>query len=316
MAIGATGQGPGFSELLSLTIQKIEGNLVDQVLQSHPTLDLFSEVIGAGDGPNHMEPVRGALAGRTATSDARGTFSTAADDADLAGIVKYEYSNPIVTPTSVAFRQIALQQGPNAVVDMVKAHIEAAKDDHAVALASALYGNGSLAGEFNSLEDLVDDTATLGGINPATAAWWKSTVQAPASGVDIRLSLRALSNAIMDASGRKADIVIAGADAFDAYEASLDDAIRYNALSVGDSRFRELRFDGMTIRRDGIDCPADKVFMLRRDALVARSLKGYFMKPEAAQIIPGTLTEVIPMASMLLFGTNERRAHGKFTYTA
>ena len=200
------------------------------------------------------------------------------------------------------------------VVDMVKSHIEAAKDDHAVALASALYGNGSLAAPTPS--STVDDTAVLGGIDPTSKTWWKSTVQAPTAGTDIRLALRSLSNAIMDASGRKADIVIAGADAFDAYEASLDDAIRYNALSTGDSRFRELRFDGLAIRRDGVDCPADKVFMLRRDALVAKSLKGYFMKPEAAQFIPGTLTEVIPMASMLLFGTNERRAHGKLTFTA
>lgn len=315
MAIGATGTGPGFDELLSLTVQKIEGELVDQVLQQHPTLDLFREVIGAGEGPNHIEPVRGALLGRTAASDALGTFSTAVDG-DIAGVVKYEYSNPIVTPTSVAFRAIALNQGSNRVVEMVKAHLEAAKDDHAVALAGALYNAGAVAGEFNDIDTIIDDTAVLGGIDPASAAWWKSTVQAPAAGTDIRLSLRNLSNAVLDASGKKADVILMGADAFDAYEASLDDQIRYNALAVGDSRFSELRFAGMTIRRDGIDAPADKVYFINKSSLVAKNLQGYFMKPEAAQTIQGTLTQVVPMATMVLFGTRERRAHGKFTYVA
>lgn len=304
---------PGFSELLATTIQKIEGTLIDQVLQSHPTLDVLRGKLTPGDGPNMIVPVRGSLTGRTAVSDDLGTFNTG-QDGDIVSVATYSYSNPVITPTSVAWKALALNAGTNQVVDMVKAHIEAAKDDHALALAQALHGAGGVAGEFNSLADIVDDTSVLGGIDPATNAFWKSAVVSGAYATDdIRLKLREVSNAILDASMKKADVIIAGASIFDAYEASLDDQIRYNALSVGDSRFRELKFDGVTVRRDGTDCPADKAYFLNTGSLVARSLRGYFMKPEAEQVIQGTLTSVVPLASVLLTGTTARREHGVLT---
>lgn len=316
MAVGGTTNGVGFNELLSTTIQKIEGTLVDQTMQQHPTLDFFKEIISAGEGPSLITPVRGALLGRTATSDALGTFSTSVDG-DIAGVAHYSYGNPIVTPTAVAFLSIALNEGSSRVVDIVKAHIEAAIADHSVALAAAMYGNGAVAGEFNSLDDIVSATGALGGIDPATAAWWASTeITSSAAAEDIRVGFRRLSNGVLDAAGRTGDILIVGADVFDEYEASLDDSVRYNALGVGDTRFAELKFSGLTIRRDGTNCPAGNAYLLNKQALVAKNLRGHFLKPGAAQIKPGTMTEVTPFSTILATGTTERRAHGKMTRTA
>jgi hypothetical protein len=313
MAIGAD----NFTELLSTTVQKLEGTLVDQVFTSHPTLDALRSVVTSGDGPSIIVPVRGALLGRTSQSDELGTFSTDVDG-PIAGVAKYDYSNPIVTPTSVAFKTIALNQGANKVIDLVKAHIEAAKDDHATHLASELY---STSGAFNSLPQIVGNAATdngdrLGGIDSSVNSWWSSTVrESDAGDEDIRLAFRRVANGVLDASGKKATIIMSGSDVFDEYEASLDDQIRYNALSTGDSRFRELRFDGVTIRRDGQDCPSQECYFLYTPALVVKNLAGYFMKVEAAQRVQGTLTDVIPMATMLAVGTTERRTHGRLIRT-
>jgi len=315
---------PDFDELLSTTVQKLESELVDQVFESHPTLEALKPSVEKGDGPNINIPVRGALLGRTAVSDELGTFSTAVDG-PIAGVAKYDFSNPIITPTSVAFRQIALNSGPNQVISMVKAHLQMAKDDHATTLAAWLHADASDVADasvpFNSLDALVgnadsDNAAVsngrynLGGINSATSAWWQATRQSISDATDIRLAFRQVSNSVMDRSSKKANVIIAGGDIFDEYEASLDDQIRYNALSTGDTRFRELRFDGTTVRRDGIDCPADRAYFLYTPALVVRHLAGYFMKVEKTQRVQGTLTDVVPMATMLAVGTNERRAHG------
>jgi hypothetical protein len=305
-----------FDELLSTTVQKLEGELVDQVMESHPTLDALKGVIEKGDGPSILIPVRGTLLGKTnfAASDL-GTFSTAVDGA-IAGVAKYEYSNPIITPTSVAFRTLALNQGPNKVIDLVKAHLQADASDVA---------DGSTP--FNSLDAIVgnaasDDAAVavgrynLGGIDSSVNSYWQSTRESIGSATDIRLAFRTVANGVLDASGKKADIIIAGADVFDEYEASLDDQIRYNALASGDTRFRELRFDGVVVRRDGTDCPADRAYFLNTPTLVARYLSGYFMKVEKTQRVQGTLTDVVPMATMLALGTTERRAHGLLIRTA
>lgn len=319
-----------FDELLSATVQKLEGELVDQVLESHPTLDALKSVATKGDGPSIIIPVRGALLGKTNVSDSVGSFSTAVDG-PIAGVAKYEYSNPIITPTSVAFRTLALNTGPNQVVSLVKAHLEAAKDDHATTLAGWLHADASDVADasvpFNSLDALVGNAASdaaavavgtykLGGIDASTETYWQATRQSISAATDIRLAFRTVSNGVLDASGKKADIIIAGADVFDEYEASLDDQIRYNALATGDTRFRELRFDGVVVRRDGTDCPADRAYFLNTKALVVRYLSGYFMKVEKTQRVQGTLTDVVPMATMLSVGTNERRAHGLLIRTA
>jgi hypothetical protein len=326
MTIGAA----DFDELLSTTVQKLEGDLVDQVFESHPTLDALKGVASKGDGPSLVIPVRGSLLGRTSVSDELGTFSTSADGA-IAGVAKYEYSNPIVTPTSVAFRTLALNAGPNKVVDLVKAHLQAAKDDHATSLAGWLHAPAADVADasvpFNSLDAIVgnatsDDAAVgsgrynLGGINSDTNAYWQATRETITDATDIRLAFRRVSNSVLDASGKKATVILAGGDVFDEYEASLDDQIRYNALSTGDTRFRELRFDGVVVRRDGTDCPADRAYFLNAPTLVVRYLAGYFMKVEKTQRVQGTLTDVVPMATMLAIGTTERRAHGLLIRTS
>jgi hypothetical protein len=313
-----------FDELLSTTVQKLESELVDQVMEAHPTLDALKQVAKKGDGPSVIQPIRLGLVNRTAVSDELGTFSTSVDG-PIAGVAKYEYSNPIITPTSVAFRTLALNAGPNRVIDLVKAHLGAAKDDHASTLAAYLHADAADVADasvpFNSLDALVGNAASdaaavqvgvykLGGVDSSAVAAWQATRETITDATDIRLAFRQVANSVLDRSGKKADIILAGADVFDEYEASLDDQIRYNALSVGDTRFRELRFDGVVVRRDGNDCPDDRAYFLYTPAVIVEYLAGYFMKVEKTQRVQGTLTDVIPMATMLAVGTTERRAHG------
>lgn len=313
-----------FDELLSTTVQKLEAELVDQVFESHPTLDAMKEIAVKCDGPSVIQPIRLGLVNRTAVSDELGTYNTSVDG-PIAGVAKYEYSNPIITPTSVAFRTLALNAGPNKVIDLVKAHLQAAKDDHATTLASYFHAPAADVADssvpFNSLDALVGNVASddasvasgsykLGGIDSSTVSSWQATRQTISDATDIRLAFRTVANEVLDRSGKKADIIIAGADVFDEYEATLDDQIRYNALTVGDTRFRELRFDGVTVRRDGNDCPDDRAYFLYTPALMVKYLAGYFMKVEKTQRVQGTLTDIIPMATMLAVGTTERRTHG------
>ena len=80
-------------------------------------------------------------------------------------------------------------------------------------------------------------------------------------------------------------------------------------MATAESRFQELKFDGMAVRLDP-DAAPDRAYFLNEDSLVARYLNSNFMKVMPAQVVTGTLDTVTPLASVVAFGTNERRANG------
>jgi hypothetical protein len=162
----------------------------------------------------------------------------------------------------------------------------------------------------------VGTTATTGSVTcDAIKSYWAATEKTiPASGAgsqDIVTAFRTISDDIYVASGERPNAVIAGRNVFAEYEASFDNKIVYNApLGSADSRFRELSFDGIVVRLDP-DAPTNTAYFINSDYLVARYLGGNFMRALASQQITGTLDTVTPLASVLCFGTNNRRAHGK-----
>jgi hypothetical protein len=396
MALGAN----DFNELLSATVQKIEKQLVDNVLTAHPTLDFLKSNVKSATGPAVVFPIVAVDDASTAFTDASGTFNTGVS-ADILGVAKYEWASPLVSKVRVEFKQLEMNSGPEAVVSLAKAHLDSAVKGHGKKIATVLHTAGSAgAGAFNTLDEIISSsdklttstartvggirggvatksvtdyeragttaTLTIGahdyivgdsvvvtGVIPAVAGtftltavaattisyttgtsatvgttattgsvtadaiktYWKSTEKTiPASGggsQDIITAFRTISDDIYVASGERPNAIIAGRAVFAEYEASFDNKVTYNApLGSADSRFRELAFDGIPVRLDP-DAPTDTAYFINTDYLVARYLGGNFMKAMPAQQIQGTLDTVTPLATVLCFGTNNRRAHGK-----
>lgn len=390
-----------FNELLSATIQKIEKQLVDNVLTAHPTLDFFKANVSSTTGPSVIFPIVAADDSSTVFTDASGTFNTGVSS-DILGVAKYEWAEPLVSKVRVQFKQLEMNSGPEAVVSLAKAHLDAAVKGHGKKIATVLHTAGSAgAGAFNTLDEVISNSDTLsttsartvGGIRGGTStytitntargsgvatytigahdyivgdlvtvsgttqgagalnfstpqaitavtsttfsvadtgstiasaadtgtsvvsaikSYWKATEKTilPAS-QDIRTAFRTISDDIYVASGERPNAIIAGRNVFSEYENSFDSKIQYNApLGTADSRFRQIDFDGIVVRLDP-DAPVNTAYFVNTDYLVARYLGGNFMKAMPAQQIVGTLDSVTPLASVLCFGTNNRRAHGK-----
>jgi hypothetical protein len=400
MALGAN----DFNELLSSTIQKIEKQLVDNVMTAHPTLDFFKSNVKSATGPSVVFPIVAADDSSTSFTDASGTFNTGVSN-DILGVAKYEWASPLVSKVRVEFKQLEMNAGPEQVVSLAKAHLDAAVKGHGKKIATVLHTAGSAgAGAFNTLDEVISSSdwltastsRTVGGIRGGTASYtvtniqrsganvatitvaetldlnvgdtvvvsgiatagfnatavvtvisggrdafsyantgsavsatastgavtcdaikgyWKSTEKTiPASGAgsqDIVTAFRTISDDIYVASGERPNAIIAGRAVFAEYEGSFDNKVTYNApLGTADSRFRELNFDGIVVRLDP-DAPTNTAYFINSDYLVARYLGGNFMRALASQQITGTLDTVTPLASVLCFGTNNRRAHGK-----
>ena len=397
MALGAN----DFNELLSATVQKIEKQLVDNVLTAHPTLDFLKSNVKSATGPAVVFPIVAADDSSTSFTDASGTFNTGVSG-DILGVAKYEWASPLVSKVRVEFKQLEMNSGPEAVVSLAKAHLDSAVKGHGKKIASVLHTAGSAgAGAFNTLDEIISNSDTLsttsartvggirggesvktitntsrgsgvavytvgahdyivgdlvtvagttqgaGALNFSTPAaitavtsttfsvadtgstiasaadtgtatvaaiksYWKSTEKTIlAATADIITAFRTISDDIYVASGERPNAIIAGRNVFAEYENSFDNKVTYNApLGAADSRFRELAFDGIPVRLDP-DAPTNSAYFINTDYLVARYLGGNFMKAMPAQQITGTLDTVTPLATVLCFGTNNRRAHGK-----
>jgi len=165
----------------------------------------------------------------------------------------------------------------------------------------------------------VASTAATGSVDCAAIAdFWRSTVKtiakSGAGSKDILAAFRETVNAIYAASRKRPTHIIAGFDVYEEFEAYLQDKGRYDFANVNkaETRFREISFDGITVRLDP-DAPVNVAYFIHAPALRFAYLAGEFMKTYPADRIQGTLDEVVPIASTLSVGTSERRAHGKLT---
>ena len=174
-----------FNELLSATVQKIEKQLVDNVMTAHPTLDFLKANLKSATGPSVVFPIIAADDSSTVFTDASGTFNTGVSS-DILGVAKYEWAEPLVSKVRVEFKQLEMNSGPEAVVSLAKAHLDAAVKGHGKKLATILHTAGSAgSGAFNTLDELISSSdyltastsRTVGGIRGGNATYTVTNIQ-------------------------------------------------------------------------------------------------------------------------------------------
>ena len=331
-ALGA----PQYTELIASTLEKIEANLVDQVFEKHPTLDILKKYAKPAGGRNLVLNIEAAEDDNTVLTDGSGTFALTKSP-DIVGSAVFDWSSPYVSKIRVEWMKLQKNTGKEAIVNLLEAHVENVKKSHAKRLVAGLHkAAGDLtSGEYLSLDALVGDGAsdlaagvTVGGIvtndededTPAAIAdhfWQASRVTSSKGDETIRKGVRRLRNQITLNSGGYAEVshIIAGLDVFEEYEDSFDDKVRYVDFDKGQTRFRAIWDGDIEVRLDP-DCAADRAYFLDASALRFQNLNGNFMKVHPAQSIQGTFDFITPVASVLAIGTNARRNHGLLIRTA
>jgi hypothetical protein len=322
-----------FVQTFTTTLQKYEKQLVDNVLLDHPTLELFKANAKSYTGRGLVIPLRAANLNATGYTDASGTHATSVST-DIMGSAVYDFANGILTPFRVKHRDVLLNSGPEQIVNLVEEYVKAAAADHGDFITAQLHRDGFTydSGELLPLEVLVGNTATdnayeagpsnwqdVGGIDSGDAgkAYWQSTVLTSSqASEDIIASMRRLTNEIYRASRKRPSIMIAGFDVYEEIEVFLQEKGQYtNPQGTAQTRFNEIKFGDLTVRLDP-DCPDAYLYALHTPSLRLGYAAGEFMKAYPAQPLEGTLDTVVPLASTLVIGTSERRAHGRILRTA
>lgn len=309
-----------YTELLASTREKlVTTDLVDQVFRTRPSLELFREAAKSYSGESLQVNVITSEASNAGWSDDSGTFSTAAST-DIVKRAIYSWANPHIAPVRLPFTSLEKNSSPEAVFDLVTAHLNAAKEKVAKDMATALHSAAQVAGSnMETLHTVISSAGALGGIDPATVTPWKSTELVRDSDlVGILDAFREVLNDITVAGGEKPTDILAGIEIFEAYEKALEDKGR--VIYAGDNnkvdgRFRELYYDGLRVVLDP-DCAADTAFFVHRPSLVCGYLNDNFIKVAADQTVTGTMETITPIVSIPAFGTTARRNHGKLVWNA
>jgi hypothetical protein len=158
---------PDFNELLSSTVQKLQKELVDNVMKAHPTLDFLKANISSEEGPAVALPIVAVEDGSTVFTDASGTFNTSVSNPIL-GTAKYEWSEPLVSKIRVQFKQLEMNAGPSQVVSLAKAYLDNAVKGHGKTISETLHLASKPSGSFNTLAEIVRATDTLSGTSAVT----------------------------------------------------------------------------------------------------------------------------------------------------
>ena len=165
-----------FTQLFASSLQKYEKQLADNVILTHPTLELFKENAKSTTGRGLVIPVRAAALNGTGYSDDSGTHGTDVTN-DLIGAATFDWSKEVITPFRVKHREILQNSGPEQVINLVEEYVKGATASHQDFIVAELWANSTGTGDILSLRDLIsstdkksDSTAiTVGGIRGGTA---------------------------------------------------------------------------------------------------------------------------------------------------
>jgi hypothetical protein len=157
MALG----NAAFTQLFATTLQKYEKVLADNILLTHPTLELFKKESKSQTGRGLVIPLRAAELGATAydTASGSGGYSTSVS-ADTIGAAVYDWSNTVLTPFRVKHSDILQNTGAEQVVNLVEEYVKGATADHQDFIISELWAASSSTGDILSLRELIRSSDT------------------------------------------------------------------------------------------------------------------------------------------------------------
>jgi hypothetical protein len=219
------------------------------------------------------------------------------------------------TTVGITGKERKNNRGEQQLINLVEAKVKQAEMSMRKKLSEGAWGDGTGNGgkDLVGLQAIVSDTSTLGGIDPSTFAWWKSTVNATV-GSFASNGINKMKNTYNTVSfgNEKPDIVFTTQDIFEYYEGSLQPQMRYTSNKAADAGFENLLFKSAPVIFDR-DCPSGSMYFLNSNHLSfdvddqTDMDMGPFVTPDNQDV--GT-AKILFMGNLT---TGNRRMHGVMT---
>lgn len=242
-----------YDDLLATTLDNYRGKLVDNIFSKHVLAWLLKTKgsVRMLDGGEQI--VEHLLTGE---NDDVGTFDEwePVDITPQGGIdvAKFDWGT-MVSTIAISGLEEAKNAGKSQILSLMKARTLQSEKTLQRLFNDMLWGTSGVAGGFGSVLDIIDDVATVGEINPATNAFWKSPVSKAVAQTNDFAALQAVLTNLYNTASDGTDVVnavIGDQASYEMYELGLTPNVRYQDKESANAGFQSLMFKGVPMYWD------------------------------------------------------------------
>ena len=274
-----------FDNLLTTTLANYRKTLTDNVFTARPltyTLMEKGRIRMLNGGTKVVEPLIYGL------NDTVGSYS-GYDSIALTpqtGISAAEFEwRQYAASISISGIEEAKNNGDAEIINLLEAKIMQAEESMREGFNTMFFGDGTgnSSKDWNGLDNLVDNTGTVGNIDSSTYTWWKSYKESTAGALTLAQMATAYNR--VSVGNDHPDTLLTTQTLFEKYEALLQPQLRYTDTKTADAGFQNLLFKAAPVMYD-TGCTAGTFFFLNSKylTLVGHSDKWFsqtsFISPE------------------------------------
>ena len=234
-----------FTEMVSTTLRNHKKEVTDNVSDQNALYSWLKKkghIQTKSGGYNIVFPLDYAENGTYLRYSGYDAQNTAASD--VISAASYEWSQISIHVTASG-RELKMNNGEEAMINLVKARIKNATRTAANNMSVDIYSDGALTNQIGGLAALItqDGTGTVGGIVAATYTFWKnqfSDMTSPAA-TNIIGYMNGLWLGLVRGTD-KPDLIVSSHDLYNYYEAALQANQRYADSKSASAGFESLKY--------------------------------------------------------------------------
>jgi len=270
---------PNISEILTTTLESRSGALADNVSENNAILRRLKEkgkVRPVGGGTSIYQELE--YAENSTYKRYSGYETLDISPSDVFSAAEYNWKQAAVAVTCSGLEMLQ-NSGKERVIDLIESRVSNAERTMQNNIAADMYSDGTADGgkQIGGLQSLIADdptTGTVGGINRANYAFWRSQMfDATTTGgaAATAANIQGYMNTMWLNTSRgtdHSDLILADNAYFNLYWQSLQAIQRITSESQGEAGFMTLKYMGADVVFDGGyngACPTNHMYFLNTD---------------------------------------------------
>jgi hypothetical protein len=245
-----------FTEMVTTTLRNHATEVVDNVTDNNALLAFLKKRGNIKTKSGGYEIVFPLSYAENATYQRYSGYDTLNQQAsDVLTAAKFDWAQVAIHVTASG-RELRMNNGAEAMIDLVKSRIEVAKNTASNNLSVDLYSDGALTNQIGGLANIIQTNGqgTVGGINAGTHTFWRNQFREMAgTNTWSKSTIKGEFNRLYQSLVRgqdKPDLIVASHDIFTAYEESLQDLQRYNDVQAASAGFEALKYKSAAVIAD------------------------------------------------------------------
>lgn len=239
-----------FTEMVTTTLRNQAREVVDNVSEHNALLRLLKQrgnIKSKSGGYEIVLPLE--YAENSTYQRYSGYDELNVQASDVLSSAKFDWAQVAIHVTASG-RELRMNNGPEQMIDLVRARVQNAKNTAANNLSIDIYSDGALTNQVGGLSHLLqtDGLGTVGGLSANTYPFWRNQVREMAgTGTWSSSTIQGEFNQLFINCVRgndSPDLVLCSHDVYVAFEASQQELQRYTKSELADAGFPAMKYKG------------------------------------------------------------------------